>query len=57
MVTYTEYRILPAIALPDNIGFHRIMEEIGMTYIKTYLHNDPLFKAGVVLYQVPKKVN
>lgn len=41
-----------AIALPENLGSRKIMEKIGMTYVKTYTHNDPLFKEDVVLYEL-----
>lgn len=41
-----------AIALPDNTGSRKIMEKIGMTYIKTYLHEDPMFRETAVLYEL-----
>lgn len=43
---------LIAIAMPDNEGSRKIMEKIGMTYIKTYLHEDLLFKTKAVLYEM-----
>ncbi|NOZ64961.1 MAG: GNAT family N-acetyltransferase [Alphaproteobacteria bacterium] len=46
-------RKLVAIALPENKGSRRIMEKIGMSYIKTYSHKDPQFPAEtVVLYEM-----
>jgi len=42
---------LVGIALPGNIGSRKIMGNIGMSYIKTYVHEDPLFKTTVVLYE------
>lgn len=50
---------LVAIAMPDNIGSHKIMEKIGMTYKKTYFHDEPLFKGELVLYQMesPQQLN
>ncbi len=44
---------LAAIAMPENHASRRIMEKIGMSYIKTYLHKDPQFPAEeVVLYEM-----
>lgn len=42
---------LMATALPGNIGSRKIMEKIGMSFIKTYQHEDPLFTATAVLYE------
>ena len=43
---------LYAIAMPDNMGSQKIMEKIGMRYIHTYLHEDPIFSEEVVLYSM-----
>lgn len=39
-----------ATALPENINSHKIMEKIGMKYIKTARHHDPVFPEIVVYY-------
>jgi RimJ/RimL family protein N-acetyltransferase len=41
-----------AIAVEDNLGSIAVMKKIGMSYVKTYLHKDPLFESQVVYYQV-----
>lgn len=44
---------LMAIAKPDNVGSRKIMEKIGMRYIKIYLHEEPPFFSGeLVLYEL-----
>ena len=40
-----------AIAFPDNQGSINIMKKLGMTYIKTDIHCDPLGNEEVVYYQ------
>lgn len=49
-------KTLSAIALPDNHQSIRVMEKLGMTFVKTYLHNDPLGDAEVVLYEAHKPI-
>jgi len=41
-----------AIAVRDNLGSIEVMKKIGMSYVKTYLHKDPLFESHVVYYQI-----
>jgi len=41
-----------AIAVEDNIGSIAVMKKIGMSYVKSYLHKDPLFESQVVYYQI-----
>lgn len=41
-----------AIADEDNLASIGIMRKLGMQYVKTYLHQDPLFTTQVVYYQV-----
>jgi RimJ/RimL family protein N-acetyltransferase len=41
-----------AIAVKDNLGSIAVMKKIGMFYVKTYLHKDPLFESHVVYYQI-----
>jgi len=43
-----------AIAMPENKGSRRIMEKIGLKYVKTYFHQDPLFEEEAVLYEMSK---
>ncbi|WP_286265148.1 GNAT family N-acetyltransferase [Thalassotalea atypica] len=39
-----------AIAVEDNLGSINIMKKLGMEYVKTYLHEDPLGDMDVVYY-------
>jgi len=41
-----------AIAVPDNLASINIMKKLGMQYLKTDLHQDPLGDMKVVYYQV-----
>lgn len=41
-----------AIADEENLGSIGVMKNIGMSYIKTYLHIDPLFECQVAYYQI-----
>ena len=41
---------LSAIAMPGNTGSINIMKKLGMTYIKTYIHEDPLGDLEAVYY-------
>lgn len=43
-------RKLSAIALPDNHGSVAVMKKLGMSYVKRYIHRDPLGDYDVVLY-------
>ncbi|BBN82612.1 GNAT family acetyltransferase [Pseudoalteromonas sp. A25] len=40
-----------AIALPDNVGSIAIMKKLGMSFVKEYIHKDPLGDSKVVLYR------
>ena len=41
-----------AIANENNFASVGVMKKIGMAYVKTYLHTDPLFECDVVYYQI-----
>ncbi len=43
---------LCAIAVEENYGSVSIMKKLGMNYIKTYLHRDPIFTDTVVYYEM-----
>jgi len=45
-------KIFSAIADEDNLGSIGVMKNLGMSYIKTYLHIDPLFEYKVAYYQI-----
>jgi RimJ/RimL family protein N-acetyltransferase len=45
-------KIFSAIADEDNLGSIGVMKNLGMSYIKTYLHIDPLFECKVAYYQI-----
>lgn len=44
---------LSAIALPENAGSIAVMKKLGMRYLKTDLHRDPLGAETVVYYEKP----
>jgi RimJ/RimL family protein N-acetyltransferase len=48
----SDLKSFSAIAIEDNLGSIAVMKKIGMSYVKTYLHKDPLFESQVVYYQV-----
>jgi RimJ/RimL family protein N-acetyltransferase len=48
----SEYKKFSAIADESNLASIGVMKKIGMSYIKTYLHVDPLFKCNVAYYQI-----
>ncbi len=47
-----EVKKLSAIAVPDNEASRRIMEKLGMDYIRTYLHKDPIGDVEAVYYEM-----
>jgi RimJ/RimL family protein N-acetyltransferase len=47
-----EYKKFSAIADEENLGSIGVMKNLGMSYIKTYLHIDPLFECNVAYYQI-----
>ncbi len=48
----TNNKKFSAIADEKNLGSIGVMKNIGMSYIKTYLHIDPLFECQVAYYQI-----
>lgn len=48
----TELKNFSAIAVENNLGSIAVMKKIGMSYVKTYQHKDPLFEDQVVYYQI-----
>ncbi|MFT2092852.1 GNAT family N-acetyltransferase [Paraglaciecola sp. 2405UD69-4] len=53
----SEIECFSAIADEDNVGSISVMKKIGMSYIKTYLHKDPLFECHVAYYQVKNELS
>ncbi|WP_206483242.1 GNAT family N-acetyltransferase [Thalassotalea sp. G2M2-11] len=49
------YRAFSAIAATDNLGSINIMQKIGMSYVKTYHHVDPLFECDIAYYQIKNR--
>ncbi|MCW8876964.1 MAG: GNAT family N-acetyltransferase [Kangiellaceae bacterium] len=47
---------LCAVAVPDNMASIGIMKKIGMSYIKTYVHKDPLGDLEAVYYELNVKL-
>ena len=43
---------LSAVALMENSASIKLMQKLGMTYLKTYLHQDPLGDHQAVYYQL-----
>ncbi|TKB43205.1 GNAT family N-acetyltransferase [Thalassotalea mangrovi] len=52
LATQPEVKAFSALAVPENEGSIRIMEKLGMTYIKTYVHEDSGISETVVYYQL-----
>jgi RimJ/RimL family protein N-acetyltransferase len=52
LVVMPEYKKFSAIADEKNLGSIGVMKNIGMSYVKTYLHTDPLFECQVAYYQI-----
>lgn len=48
----TTIKHFSAIADENNFASVGVMKKIGMKYIKTYHHTDPLFECDVVYYQI-----
>ena len=46
-----EYTHISAIALKENVGSIGVMEKLGMTFVKEYMHNDPLGDIPAVYYE------
>jgi len=52
LAKYPENKKFSAIADEENLGSIGVMKNMGMSYIKTYLHVDPLFECQVAYYQL-----
>ncbi|GAA6204685.1 GNAT family N-acetyltransferase [Thalassotalea sp. SU-HH00458] len=52
LATNKNYRAFSAIADEGNLGSIGVMKNIGMSYLKTYRHIDPLFECDVSYYQI-----
>jgi RimJ/RimL family protein N-acetyltransferase len=48
----SELKSFSAIAVEDNLGSVAVMKKIGMSFVKSYLHKDPLFESQVVYYKI-----
>ncbi|WP_448565484.1 GNAT family N-acetyltransferase [Thalassotalea ganghwensis] len=46
------YKAFSAIASEENLASVGVMKKIGMEYVKTYYHEDPVFTCDVVYYQM-----
>lgn len=42
---------LSATAIEENLGSIKVMKNVGMTYVKHYIHKDPLGETKAVLYR------
>ena len=45
-------KLFSALAVPENLASIKIMKKLGMTYVKTALHRDPLGDEVAVYYQL-----
>ena len=52
LIQETKPSYLTAIAEEDNLGSINVMKKLGMDYLKTDLHKDPLGDAELVYYQL-----
>lgn len=52
LITTRNIKKLSAIAMPDNSASINIMQKLGMKYVKTALHQDPLGDEEVVYYEM-----
>ena len=52
LATNNDLKSFTAIAVENNLGSIAVMKQIGLSYIKSYLHKDPLFESQVVYYQI-----
>jgi RimJ/RimL family protein N-acetyltransferase len=52
LVENSDVEMFTAIALEGNIGSIKIMKKLGMKYVKTDIHKDPLGDNEVVYYQM-----
>ena len=46
-------RTFSAIAMQDNMASINIMKKVGMEYVKTYIHKDPIGDMECVYYECP----
>ena len=56
-VSKSNIAMLTAIAFPENVASINIMKKLGMKYIKTDLHKDPLGDEEVVFYELVVATN
>lgn len=52
LATNKEYTAFSAIANEENLASIGVMKNIGMRYLKSYFHKDPLFECQVAYYQI-----
>ena len=55
MILSSDVEQFTAIAMEENLASIKIMDKLGMTYVKTDVHKDPLGDAEVVYYQMSVK--
>ena len=52
LAQHKSYRAFSAIADENNLASVSVMKKMGMRFVKSYLHTDPLFECQVVYYQI-----
>ena len=50
-----EIKSLSATALKDNLGSIKVMEKLGLKFVKNYIHKDEQGELPAVLYSCPKE--
>ena len=50
-----EIKSLSATALKDNLGSIKVMEKLGLKFVKNYIHQDEQGELPAVLYSCPKE--
>jgi RimJ/RimL family protein N-acetyltransferase len=53
VITNTDITHVSALALADNLGSIGVMKKMGMSFVKAYLHKDPIGDFDAVHYQMP----
>jgi len=53
VIANTEVSHVSALAVADNLGSIGVMKKMGMTFVRAYLHKDPIGDFDAVHYQMP----
>jgi len=56
VVTNSDITHVSALAVADNLGSIGVMKKMGMSFVRAYLHKDPIGDFDAVHYQMPVNV-